>query len=238
MKRQNATLFRTFADVDYRDRTAILAFAKEYGLLGLEPQDEAVMVPEPSGSPRFHCAYGESHLDWAREICQMREALELTTSDTELEKARDRAAWGASGMEPPYDERRRKVEWLFNRHLQSVQPRIRYGAELPRLSFAPRTLLAAMWLQLALARIRDEEDRRCKFCKRHFLISTDPHRGSRSHREFCSDICKLHDYRKRKRTAVRMARKGQSAAAIAKEIDTATATVSRWLAASRRTVRT
>src|SRR5579864_1964568 len=77
MAREHATLFRTFGELDYRDREAIRGFAMEYGMLGVESK----------ANP------GESHLCWAREICLMREALDLAQPRTAVTEAKDRAIW-------------------------------------------------------------------------------------------------------------------------------------------------
>lgn len=216
MQREHAALFRGFERLDYRDRDAIRAFASTYGLLGVSD------------------GFGESHLTWAREICLMREALNLTRSRTAGEKAEARAVSLKFGLDPLYEEqeRRHRLAALFNGHLQGVQPQMTFEPEVPpRLSFKPVSLLAAMWLQLALAVVADKQFRTCKFCRRLFEISTDP-TGFRSHREFCSDACKTQDYRRRKRTALTLAKGGVSLTAIADRIDTNKTTIRRWLGAS------
>ena len=101
----------------------------------------------------------------------------------------------------------------------------------PRLSLAPRSLLAAMWLQFALALRSAKEFRECKFCLRLFEISTEQ-TGFRSHREFCSDTCKTKDYRRRKQTAVKLARKGLPVSEIADRIETDKSTIRSWLSMS------
>ena len=74
MSREHATLFRTFADLEYTNLQEIGAFVTKYGLLGLPRQEQSLMVHQ-FGKGRRHYANGESHMDWAREICLMREAL-------------------------------------------------------------------------------------------------------------------------------------------------------------------
>ena len=110
-----------------------------------------------------------------------------------------------------------KWGWLFDSHLQDVQGRTKFGPPQPRM--APMTLLAAMWLQLAMAVARNKEFVQCKFCKRQIEIST-AESGFRTNREFCSDSCKTQDYRKRKRCALKMAAGGSSASAIARRLET------------------
>jgi hypothetical protein len=232
MSREHATLFRTFADLDYTERDAIRSFASKYGLLGLSPQEQNMPVPGRSGASRYRYVSGESHLDWAREICLMREALELSRFRTPTQDAERRADWNRVGLEPPDDEDRNRLTWLLNLHLQKVQARMLLEKDVaPRLSFAPLTLLAAMWLQLALSVVGDKDFRSCKHCHNLFEISTDD-TGYRRHREFCSESCKTKDYRKRKRTALKLAADGKPAAIIAKATATNVITVRAWIAAS------
>lgn len=230
MSREHATLFRTFADLEYTNLQEIGAFVTKYGLLGLPRQEQSLMF----GKGRRHYANGESHMNWAREICLMREALRLSRTRTPAEEAELRATWNRVGREPPYERDREKLAWLFNVHLQHVQSRMLFEADTdPRLSFAPLTLLSAMWLQLALAVAGDKEFRGCKHCKRLFEISTE-NTGYRKHREFCSESCKTKDYRKRKRTALKLAGEGKSVAVVATRTGTNAVTVRAWLATTRK----
>ena len=164
----------------------------------------------------------------------MREALQLSRTRTPAEETELRVARNRVRLEPPYEDDREKLAWLFNVHLQHVQGRMMVEADTaPRLSFAPLTLLSAMWLQLALWVAGDKEFRACKHCQRLFEISTEQ-TGFRKHREFCSESCKTMDYRKRKRTALKLAGEGQSVAVIATRTGTNAATVRAWLAATRK----
>ena len=214
MQRRHAALFRDFERLDYRDRAAILAFAAEHGLLGLQQQHQTRKFRNKSGSTRYHSADGESHLAWAREICYMQEGLRLSERWTPFERVR-------------------RLKWLFDRHLQDVRARVSFNRDGDsRLAIEPLTLISAMWLQLALTVTGGKRFITCKFCGRLFEISTDPS-GFRSHREFCTDACKTKDYRRRKRTAMKLAEGGASVAAMAERIDTKKATIKGWLAASR-----
>jgi hypothetical protein len=214
MRRQYAALFQEFAALDYRDREAIRAFAKTYGMLSLERQCQ--VLPATKRRPQ-HYVEGESYLAWAREICVMKEALRL-----------GRRRKGRPNDRDDLD----RLSWLFASHLQHVQGRMTYDPDPdvpPRFSIAPLTLLAAMWLQHALAMAGDKQFVACKFCRRLMEISTDE-TGFRTHREFCSDSCKTKDYRKRMRTALTLAEKGLSTDAIAQRTVTQVATVRGWLA--------
>ena len=232
MSRTHAAMFRIFADLDYADPDAIQSFAATYGLLGLPKQEQILLLREPN---RQHVASGESHLAWAREICEMREALRLSRSMPPEEEAEDLAAYRRHGSDPPYEEGRRKLYWLFNRHLQAVQPRMNFSAESPpELRFQPLTLLASMWLQLSLSLVGSKDYRSCKFCRRLFEISTEL-TGYRRHREFCSTSCKTKDYRRRRRLAVQLKAQGKSLSEISDAVKTEKATIRGWIAAARGT---
>ena len=66
-----------------------------------------MLVRDATGEMRDHFAYGESYFNWAREICQMQEGLRL------------------ANHRPAQDDETRKMKWLFDRHLQHVQGRLR-----------------------------------------------------------------------------------------------------------------
>jgi hypothetical protein len=216
MDRDHAALFREFADLDYVSKEAILAFAHKYGSLGVPTQQQSVRIRNRRGESWDHHAYGEPFLRWAVEICLMREGLRL--------ESRKRIS----------TESARRTKWLFDRHLQHFQGRIGFdGAGLPRLRVEPLTLISAMWLQLALAISGDKRFVACKFCRRMFEISTEQ-TGFRSHREFCSDSCKTKDYRKRKRTALRLAAGGTSLREVSDKTSTETATIRAWLASAKQ----
>ena len=212
MQREHAALFREFADLDYKNQEAILKFASTYGGLGLLFQKQSIRVSGPGG--RWHHAYGEAFLDWALEICLMREGLRLSSRKLTVDTAE-------------------RLKWLFDRNLQHVQGRLAFNpAGEPKLALEPLTLIAAMWLQLALSVTGEKQFVACKFCRRMFEISTDQS-GFRSHREFCADSCKTKDYRKRKRTALRLGASGTKVSDISEKTKTEAATVRSWLAAAK-----
>jgi len=212
MSRAHSALFKEFSLLDYRDMSAIAGFASKYGSLGLPFQSQSVRFKE-KGEWRDHFAHGEPYLGWALEICLMREA--VRTADRKKSK----------------DDIQR-FKWLFDRNLQHVQGRLAFGKTgEPRLALEPLTLISAMWLQLAFAISGEKRFIACKFCRRMFEISTDE-TGFRSHREFCSDSCKTKDYRKRKRTALRLLVDGLGVREVADKTGTDAATVRAWLAKS------
>lgn len=213
MDREHAGLFRAFGEVDYRSCDEVLAFAGRHGLLGLDTQEQLVRL-RVNGKPRWHHAAGESFLDWSFEICLMREGIDL-----------------AGGLRSGKDSQR--LRWLFDRNLQKVQGRVAFDKSgEPRLVLAPLSLVAAMWLQLALGVTGGKRFVECKFCRRVMEISTEQ-TGFRSHREFCSDSCKTKDYRKRKRAALAFGAAGVPLVDISERTATDRATVRSWLAATK-----
>lgn len=213
--RQHTGLFRDFANLDHRDRAAILAFATEHGALGLLARKQTVAVRNKAGRVvRWHSAYGESYFEWAIEICYMREAIRLARPS------------------PSFDDLRR-LRWLCERHLRHVACRLSFGrTQEPGLVIQPASLISAMWLQLTSALTGSKRFVACKFCRRPIELSTDQ-TGSRIDREFCSIACKTKDYRQRKRTARRLVNNGASAREIARQIGTNPATVEAWVRAFR-----
>ena len=98
------------------------------------------------------------------------------------------------------------------------------------------TLLAAMWLQFALAVSENKRFVECKFCNRLFEISRDQ-TGFRTHRKFCSGACRTKDYRRRKRAARKLAAEGSPLSTIAEQVQADRATVRGWLDAASATAK-
>lgn len=215
MERENATLFQEFANLDASDLDTILGFVRKYGWLGVNPRaSQNFRLPDGS----MHFAVGEPYVIWVQEIALMRRAIWLWEN-------------------PDYAEGDEEyLAWLYNVHLQEVQGRMTFAeATDPRLRVAPMTLLAAMWLQLALAVTGNKTFVKCKFCGQKIEIST-AQSGFRTNREFCSASCKTLDYRKRKSETARLARQGATVIAIAKKVKTDLSTVRRWIKSSGRKV--
>ena len=119
---------------------------------------------------------------------------------------------------------------LLDSHLQHVQGRMHFLPDRRvQLQIAPTTLLAAMWLQLAMAVSGNKDFLKCKFCEREIEISTASS-GFRTNREFCSQSCKTKEYRRRKRKAIKFARQGKAVNSIARLTDTRPETVRGWVA--------
>ncbi|MHB1424799.1 MAG: hypothetical protein ACYC3I_16635 [Gemmataceae bacterium] len=120
------------------------------------------------------------------------------------------------------------TKWL-NRSLEGVaSPTMKYDKKSRRLNLhiVPKTLLAAMWLQLARAIDTDKTYRRCKACPRWFEVSAG---NSRADRLFCSDACKSRDYRTKKLEALRLRGEHKKVHQIAQILGTTPDLVKKWL---------
>jgi len=99
-----------------------------------------------------------------------------------------------------------------------------------RLTYAPETLIGAMWLQFALAISAPKEFRSCRTCGSPFEVSREPTTGRRVDSVFCSDRCKSRDYRARRRQARMLVAEGMSVREVATRVGARVAAVQRWIA--------
>ena len=178
------------------------------GLLGLPIQAQDRVVP---GRSAAHIVTGESHLSWAREICAMRRVV----------------------VQQPRSDKSRDFDSLMNEHLRDVQVQIELEADTGQrhLTFAPTSLLSALWLQASLATVGDKTYHQCKHCQQVFELSQGDigsRRRGRNDREFCGDTCKQMAYNQRRRNAVKLFKAGASLRDVAKKTETDIATVRRW----------
>jgi hypothetical protein len=118
-----------------------------------------------------------------------------------------------------------------------IAERAHYEAEFFRphpallaLQMRAETLLAAMWLQLAMAIVENKEFRRCEFCGRPFEVGKRYHdRQGRRDKVFCSDSCRVKSCSRRKAQARTMREGGASLREIAKAVESKVGTVKGWL---------
>ena len=102
-----------------------------------------------------------------------------------------------------------------------------------RFYVAPRSLLAAMWVQFAEAVSEQKTYERCRLCGTPFEVST-AQTGKRTNRRFCSDEHK-NQFHYEKRTRARQLRdEGATPREIADEYETTVAAVKKWLATGRK----
>jgi transposase-like protein len=95
----------------------------------------------------------------------------------------------------------------------------------------PKNLLGALWVQLAESIDKGQSSKRCSECGEWMLLAPGT---SRSDREFCSDRCRVNAFRKRKKPAARLYRKGMAPSAIAKMLGSDSETVRGWLGLAKK----
>jgi hypothetical protein len=91
----------------------------------------------------------------------------------------------------------------------------------------PRSLLGAMWLQLARAVAGDVQYRECRECKRPMAISGEE--GRNVNALFCSPKCRQKDHRKKVKLARALNAKGKTVRQLARHFHTEPDTIERWL---------
>jgi len=153
------TLFREFADLDGAD--AVLAFATAHGMLGLPPRE--ALLPADRTGDRF-VIHGELLTDWQQQAKYLRRAL---------------ACWQRG--------QHHAVNEAVTPFLESVSPRFLSDSERSGLVFEPHNLLAAIWLQFALAVCGVKEFAVCGGCGAWIG------RG-----KYCNGACRQRAYRMRK----------------------------------------
>lgn len=100
----------------------------------------------------------------------------------------------------------------------------------------PNSLYACLWYQLAKACEGKDPSKgkrpfkQCEECGANYAVSEDA--GTRSHRRFCSNKCRLRTHRTRK-AALQLRAEGLGPAAIAKKLGTDTNKVREWIARSK-----
>jgi hypothetical protein len=94
------------------------------------------------------------------------------------------------------------------------------------LQDVPRSLLGAVYLQLAAAVYGKRTPRRCQVCGRWFELAPGL---NRSDRLTCSNTCRTRAYRQRQDRARQLAAQGKTFKTIAKELGADTATVKKWV---------
>lgn len=232
-------LFRRFAELD-PEESPILAFANEYGLLGI---------------PR------ESLQAWTRHIARMRDVVALLYA-ADRGDAEAVARWitlqqtamgisatlrrGETGsretLRPEDDDLARYLEptnrvlaarffadKIINGELEAhSSARMLYD---PRdgsheLHVAPSSLLGALWIQAGDLAAGRRDYQKCEQCGTWFALSPDT---SRADRRFCSDRCRTRAYRERKDEARRLHQRGMSPSAIARKLGSKTQTIREWL---------
>jgi hypothetical protein len=227
--REETALFREFAKVDLTPE-GVIAFANRYGALGGELRYPVTLsspgANEQQGIPG---EAGEALAAWYTEISAVRRLLPLYypdrkpeiifETDTERITARWPDGWEMvvfRATEPDTYERlkdkpteimRHYLKTQINRKLseyRSAGRLLEYNGAL-RLFIVPSSLIAAIWLQFALAIDGDRKYRSCKNCKKWFELGGA---GRRADAETCSDTCRAaFTYKQKKAKRTRRGRK-------------------------------
>jgi hypothetical protein len=90
----------------------------------------------------------------------------------------------------------------------------------------PKNLLGALWVQFAQSIDSGGSSKRCAECGNWMRLAPGT---NRSDRDFCSDRCRVNAYRKRKKAAAELHRKGMAPGVIAKKVGSDLKTVRGWL---------
>lgn len=236
---EHTGLYRNFVATK-PTREGILAFAKQYGLLGIGGPD--TVVGEAVNNIEW---FGQ----WKREIelLQLAEKLRQAFKKRQLAEAkqffvkqRGITFFRADGVANipiadvpgvPADLfvlTGRAIQSLVNEQLQ-VATRLLWNhsfSEL-RLHRVPKSLLSAMWLQFARAVEGDKQFVQCEECMMEFEVESTE--GNRKDKRYCGDACRARAYRNRRKEALDLNRLGRSAASIAKQLGTDVKTVKGWV---------
>ena len=232
---ERSGLFWEFAQLDPTE-AAIKQFADSFGLLG------AGQLSGPASGP----LESEPLALWKREIEALREAVIVwrfiaagNKKSLSLLKAklapgnaplamqrllhmddRDPAMFLLSAIQRTSDQRLR----------DHVLSRVLFAGNHPRLHVVlqPQTLLAALWLQFAIALGANKSFTKCPQCGIPFEVSRDPS-GKRRSARFCSTRCRVAHYRGRIERARQMNKEGTPVREIARALTTRIATVRNWL---------
>jgi hypothetical protein len=237
-------LFITFAGLT-PDEGAILAFANKYGCL-LAPHDPGsyIWLLEESQVP--FSARGETQDFWQREIHAMNLASNIWTGlrsgssellaslFTALPLDSPAGSLFAQWLNPSYpevDAVAQLLAKLVDQHLQDhVFSRMRPSEEplSLKLSYVPRDLLGALWLQLALAIDANKNFVKCTYCRDPLEVSPDG-RAQRSDTRYCGPACRVNAYRERVAQAQKLHHRNMSNKEIAKKLGTTTERIKKWI---------
>ena len=97
-----------------------------------------------------------------------------------------------------------------------------------KLSFVPRNLLGALWLQLALAIDARKNFVKCAYCGDPLEVSDDG-RAQRSDTRYCGSACRVNAYRERIAQAQKLHHQNISNKEIAKKLGTTTERIRKWV---------
>jgi hypothetical protein len=101
-----------------------------------------------------------------------------------------------------------------------------YASKRMTFGMIPNDLLGAVWLQFAVGIDAALEYRSCKTCKKWYALTPEV---ARKTRQFCSNACKIRDYRSKQDEARRLVAAGKKYREIAKRLGSSVAIVRGWV---------
>lgn len=214
-------LFITLADTE-SSMDGIVGFANQYGFLGGKCSIP-VNVPIDEGLNMYARMEGELFETWVTEIAALQSAVALGKSLHLFDTTKPRCGTD----DPKWDELQKIVTAKLKE--KRCDPCLLWdGARSQRrlkVRFRPTSLIAAVWVQLALAIEGDLNYRQCEQCMRWFEIAAE----KREDAKFCSNACRFRAYRGRQKEARDLHARGMSIKQIAAEIGSDIGTVSGWV---------
>jgi hypothetical protein len=238
---EHAFLYRDFAWLP-QDPESIIGFARRFGYLGVPITVEASLDNDTSyygPDDIFRPVWVETITSWRQQIEWMQHAVGLSDA-VQRENSQTIAKWAKNWRSWRYlfydfgvtAAPTKDLIWNATEVLRTiVTNRLTFARVVPqvvrarqepalRMSYAPTTLLGALWIQMALAITEDRTIRTCEHCARVFEVSKEPTGArTRSDSQFCSNKCKTADRRRRINDAKRLWLAGASVPDIKVAID-------------------
>jgi hypothetical protein len=243
---EHPALFRDFSVLVPREG-ALLGFANDHGLLGLEEPDgdrlirwraEIISMSEVVGL--WDCVQADSSaleglFQWRPDGKEVEYRYPDVTAD-EHPPSRD---WGLFANTSDNAERvfsgdligpaRLRIQRVINEHLADrLAVKLLWSTRSDHLGVhvVPINLVGALWLQCAAAIEGARQYRACKTCSHWFELGPGAHPKNAL---YCSNNCRTRNYRQRKARAVELDREGMKHPKIASILETTAAQVRKWI---------
>jgi hypothetical protein len=214
-------LFLRFAAL--KGRGACLEFANAHGHLGLRYRSPLEGGADPGAL--------ETYSEWRREGKRLADVVTLWEKLKQLERH------GRRGLA----DRWKVLDACITARLHrcGVRPSLSHdledlhgqdGPPPARLGVSFRSLLGAMWWQLALAVQVDADIRPCEMCRNSMLVAGGRRAGAkRQDCRVCSDVCRVRLNRKHRGLAKQLRGQGLAPKAIAAQLDVDLNLIKKWL---------
>jgi hypothetical protein len=227
-------LFLNFASTEPTE-TGILAFANEYGLMGISSRDGTQFHPN------------ERRTTWVQQIGDMRGIVgiwqqlrhrpgESIRTDRFYDMVNDhlqQSLWSTVLGRPKLEQGSRHIFDLQGSVPEAPVMRIIRASRDGKLvlEVTPTNLLGALWLQFAYAIVNDIGFRQCLSCRSWFAVSPETRRADSL---YCKEACRIRAYKERKKEARRLVAAGKALGEIARELGTTTKVIRGWITESQK----